>query len=233
MGVMFRLPLWVCFVLLLATANHGCISTRSDMLREINADMDRIQNQLNQNQTQRQQLAEERKRVLEKMNSRLNEEDSYSQPVPPAPTQSAPVMEAPITTTDNNESATMTDSQASTAFRRAQAFYNRGEYNDAAEEYVLAYRYARDENMKARSLYWLGESYYRLRDWQRAISCFDKFEEEFPEHKLSPAALLKKGYSLLQDGQAVSGRATLQILIDLYPQSAEAPLAQQRLNSLE
>ncbi|MBZ0258469.1 tetratricopeptide repeat protein, partial [bacterium] len=114
-----------------------------------------------------------------------------------------------------------------------QAFYNRGEYSDAAEEFVLGYRYANNVNMKARSLYWLGESYYRLRNWERAISCFDKFEAEFPENKLAPAAMLKKGYSLLQDGQSVSGKATLRILIETFPQSAEAPLAQERLKSLE
>lgn len=231
--MVLRIPHGFFTLLVLAAMQNACITTRSDMLREISADMDRIQVELNDRHSDRQQMAEERKRVLDEINARLSDDGSSYETVAPAPPQQPAVIDAPIPTTSDSNAATMTNSQADIAFRRAQSFYNRGEYSDAAEEFVLGYRYASDPNMKARALYWLGESYYRLRHWERAISCFAKFESEFPEQKLASAAMLKKGYSLLQDGQAVSGKATLRILIETYPQSAEAPLAQERLDSLE
>jgi len=226
----FRIAFGCCAALMLTAFQSGCITTRSDMLREINADMGRIQQELNSKQTQRQQMTEERRRVIEEMNAKLREEAEQYEPAP-ALQPTAPG--GSVLSTSIDAPSILTDTQAGTAFRRAQAFYNRGDYKDAAEEFVLAYRYAGEENMQARSLYWLGESYYRLRDWERAISCFNKFETEFSQHKLASAAQLKKGFSLLQDGQTVSGRATLRILIETYPGSAEAPLAEQRLKETE
>lgn len=231
----YRLVIGSIAVFTLCVFQGGCIATRSDMLREINADMDRMQQQLDSKQTQHQQMTEERKRVLDEMNARLRADAELYQPAPTS-TSTAPqpfTANQPVLAPSIADPSILTDSQADTAFRRAQAFYNRGDYDDAAEEFVLAYRYAGDEATQARSLYWLGESYYRLRDWERAIACFSKFETEFTQHKLAPAALLKKGFSLLQDGQAVSGRATLRILLDTYPESAEAPLAKQRLKESE
>ncbi len=218
-------------VVLVSGFQYGCVTSRSDMLRQIHADMDRIQSQLNTTQSRQQQFADERRRAIEDMNAQLERNLDLYEPSPSA--QQPTAGSEPVPSVSIDAPAALSDPEANQAFRRAQAFYNRGDYQLAADEFVIAYQYAGAEPTKARSLYWLGESFYRLKDWARAVSCFDKFETEFSDHKLLPAAMLKKGYSLLNDGQAVSGRATLRILIESFPDSAEAPLAQQRLKATE
>ena len=53
--------------------------------------------------------------------------------------------------------------------------------------------------------------------------------QRFPDSPKGPDAMLKVGLSQIELNQQAEGRATLQRLVDTYPQSSAARLAQQRL----
>ena len=81
--------------------------------------------------------------------------------------------------------------------------------------------------------YWMGESYYALREFDQAIIEFDAVRRRYPQGEKVPAALLKQGFAFAELGEKVNARLILQEVVEKYPQSPEAARAKQRLKSLE
>ena len=67
------------------------------------------------------------------------------------------------------------------------------------------------------------------RDYRSALGAFQAVLQRFPDSPKGPDAMLKVGLSQIELNQQAEGRATLQRLVDTYPQSSAARLAQQRL----
>ncbi len=81
------------------------------------------------------------------------------------------------------------------------------------------------------SQFWLGEIYYQQKWYEKAILEYQAVIEKYPTGNKVKAALLKQGFSFLSLGDKANGRLILQELIDRYPQSHEAEIAEQKLNS--
>jgi tol-pal system protein YbgF len=81
--------------------------------------------------------------------------------------------------------------------------------------------------------YWIGESYYALRQFDQAILEFDAVRRKYPQGEKVPAALLKQGFAFAELGEKVNARLILQEVVEKYPQSPEAARAKQRLKTLE
>ncbi len=79
------------------------------------------------------------------------------------------------------------------------------------------------------ALYWSGEAYYVKRDYKAALGAFQAVLQRFPTSPKGPDAMLKTGLTQIELKQEADGRATLQRLVETYPQSNAARLAQQRL----
>lgn len=80
--------------------------------------------------------------------------------------------------------------------------------------------------------YWVGESYYALREFDQAILEFDAVRRKYPNGDKVPAALLKQGYAFAELGDKVDARLILQEVIDRYPQSTEAAKAREKVRAL-
>lgn len=117
-------------------------------------------------------------------------------------------------------------------FQKAMGKYNRQQFASAAEDFILVYSNAKEDDLKAFSLYWAGESYYQNRQWNKAIQCFMRVESRFPNHRIVPAALLKEGYAYINGKNVSEGKAILKKLISTFPASGEAARACDRLRAL-
>jgi tol-pal system protein YbgF len=80
--------------------------------------------------------------------------------------------------------------------------------------------------------YWLGEAYYVSRDYDNAAAAFHVVGDKYPQSRKAPDALLKLGYTELEQQKTAQGRATLQQVVQNYPTSDAAKLATQRLSQL-
>jgi tol-pal system protein YbgF len=80
--------------------------------------------------------------------------------------------------------------------------------------------------------YWLGESYYVTQNFPLALQAFDTVVSRFPDSSKAPDALLKKGYSQIELGQAGAGASTLNAVINEFPGTEAARLANTRLRTL-
>jgi tol-pal system protein YbgF len=86
--------------------------------------------------------------------------------------------------------------------------------------------------LAAAAQFWLGESYFALKEYEKAIVAYDEVRR-FPQADKVAAALLKQGIAFGELGEKLNARLVLQELVEKYPQSAEAPRAKQRLKALE
>ena len=123
---------------------------------------------------------------------------------------------------------------------------------DPEEDYTKAIRVLRDERnfVKARGLlngfiseyptheladdaqYWIGQSYYQEKNFERAILAFNKVQVDYANGDKAPEALLLEALSFLNIDDRASARELLGQVIAKYPDSGAASTARKRLESL-
>lgn len=78
--------------------------------------------------------------------------------------------------------------------------------------------------------FWIGETYYRERWYEKAIDEYSKVEEKYPNGNKVRAALLKMGYAFAALGDKGSAKMLFKQLVAKYPDSSEAEVANKKLN---
>ena len=78
--------------------------------------------------------------------------------------------------------------------------------------------------------YWLGECYYKKKDFKNAIDEFKKVLNNYPSGNKTPAALLKLGYSYYELRQTTKALESLQRIINQYPNDPVYSLAQKKID---
>ena len=80
--------------------------------------------------------------------------------------------------------------------------------------------------------FWIGETYYREKWYEKAILEYQKVIEKYPSGNKTPAALLKQGLSFLNIGETNNARLVFKELVAKHPSTNEASIAKQKLDSL-
>lgn len=82
------------------------------------------------------------------------------------------------------------------------------------------------------SQFWIGETYYQEKWYEKAILEYQKVIENYPSGNKVPAALLKQGLSFLNIGDTNNARLVFKELVAKHPSTNEAGIAKQKLKSL-
>jgi tol-pal system protein YbgF len=77
--------------------------------------------------------------------------------------------------------------------------------------------------------YWIGECYYLMSDYQKALDQFRGVTERFPDKDKAPDALLKMGYCYEKIGDSKGARGAYDRLIKTFPDSSAADLAREKV----
>jgi len=80
--------------------------------------------------------------------------------------------------------------------------------------------------------YWLAETHYVNREFETALAGFQRVLEDYPNSRKTPDAMLKSGFCLHELGRKDEAAATLEVVIEQYPDSTAARLANQRLDRI-
>ena len=118
------------------------------------------------------------------------------------------------------------------AYAEAFAALKRDDFVESARAFQAYLRDYPDGALAPNAWYWLGESYYVTQNYPLALQAFDTVLQRFPDSGKAPDALLKKGYSQIELGQQGAGAATLNAVINEYPGTEAARLANSRLRTL-
>jgi tol-pal system protein YbgF len=77
--------------------------------------------------------------------------------------------------------------------------------------------------------YWLGEAYYVTHDLDAAAGAFRNVMQKWPNSRKTPDAMLKLGYTQLDQKKVSEGRATLSQVVQKFPGTDAAKLATEKL----
>jgi tol-pal system protein YbgF len=84
-----------------------------------------------------------------------------------------------------------------------------------------------------RAQYWIGDSYYNLRDFKSSITAQQKLIANYPGTSSVPDALLNMASSQIELGDIAGARRTLDGIVTRYPTSDAAQKAKRRLANLK
>ncbi len=116
-------------------------------------------------------------------------------------------------------------------YERAQAQRRIGNYQGAIaafQEFIKKYP---KSTLAPRAQYWIGDSYFNLRDFKSAIANQQKLVATWPDSASVPDALLNMASSQLESGDGATARKTMDGLVARYPSSDAAEKARRRLAS--
>lgn len=117
-------------------------------------------------------------------------------------------------------------------YNNALRDYNAAKYPLAVQEFQDYVKYYGSTDLAGNAQFYLGEIDYRQQNFEQAIKDYDQVLQQFPGGNKAAAAMLKKGYALIELGQKKDGIQELNSLIARYPRSVEASQARDRLKQL-
>ena len=107
-----------------------------------------------------------------------------------------------------------------------------GKYELARSEFQDYLKYYSDTDLASNAQFYLGEIAYSQRQYEQAVSEYDKVISNFPKSfKLAPAHL-KKGMALLELNQKTAGVRELRDVVKRYPGTEEERRARAKLKDL-
>ena len=117
-------------------------------------------------------------------------------------------------------------------YKSAQDDINNGNYALAESRLLTFLLQFPDHELAGNAQFWLGETAYTQGKFDAAIKEYDKVLEKYSKSPKVPAAMLKKGYALLELGEKKAAQTTLRKLITSYPKSDEAKIARDKIKTL-
>ncbi|MCM0604952.1 MAG: tetratricopeptide repeat protein [Xanthomonadaceae bacterium] len=125
--------------------------------------------------------------------------------------------------------AVATEKDPKEHLEKAKAAYDDAQYETAVSEVGLFLK-SNPKNAEE-AIFLRGDSYYRLKEFKKAIVDFSKFPEKYSDSPKMPKALLKIGQSFDALHMKEDAQAFYQELTDKFPKSPEAKELKHQKNS--
>lgn len=149
-------------------------------------------------------------------------------PSPPAEARGQPAPAQPTAATPPPTPASTERAEFDTALGELRE----GRYPEAIAAWRRFLQEHPNSGLAGDAQYWLGEAYYLSRDYNAAKEAFIALGLHHPQSGRLPDALLKLGYLYGEQGDTTRAREVLQKLVQVYPNTQAANLAERRLQSL-
>ncbi len=111
--------------------------------------------------------------------------------------------------------------------------FDQGRFEESIEGFsTFLDRYPKSE-LADNAQYWIGECYMALGRYDLAIPAYEEVKKKYPEGNKVPDAMLKQAMAFLKINDKTSTRILLKRIISSFPESDQAKVAKQRLETLE
>ncbi|HKJ69703.1 MAG TPA: tol-pal system protein YbgF [bacterium] len=125
----------------------------------------------------------------------------------------------------------LSESEYKNLYQRAYELYRQKNYQQAIPEFIRVIDARPDGDLSDNAQYWIGECYYGMQNFNRAIVEFEKVFT-FKNSNKDADAQLKLGLCYLNLGQREKAREEFQRLVDFYPNSEYRSVATKYLQQL-
>jgi len=130
---------------------------------------------------------------------------------------------------ESTTSGAATSAQEQQDYEAAFNLMKQGHYDRAAKGFRDFIARHPQSALRDNAQYWLGEAYYVVRDFRKALTEFTRLMNDYPKSLKGPDALLKIGYSHYEMGDWGKARDALNQVVARYPGQPAAKSAEQRL----
>jgi tol-pal system protein YbgF len=155
-------------------------------------------------------------------------ESASPPPGPPAPS-APPAGPAASPAGPQPPADAATAAAAKRVYQAALTDYQRGKFDLAVQGFRTYLNQAPRGDVADTAQYYLAESLDGKKDFRDAIAEYDRLLREFPQSPLAPKAMFKAGLASYAMKDNIQGRRWLRTLIEKYPTTTEAKLAEERL----
>ena len=153
-------------------------------------------------------------------------------PPPPGGAAPPPGTPSPVAGTPPPQVATAAPGEDARVYEAAQNQRRIGNYQAAVVAFQGFLAQYPKSPLAPRAQYWIGDSFFNLRDFKNAIANQQKLIAAYPDSATVPDALLNIASSQLELGDIPSARRTMDTLVARYPASEAAEKARRRLSTL-
>ena len=149
------------------------------------------------------------------------------------PTSTSKTPPATARATPTPVKATPPGAREKALYDDAYAAFKRGNFKAAKNKFKKFIATYPNSTYKVNALFWIGECYYKSRDYAEAIIKYDAIVASYPHHPKAPSALLKQGFAFIQLGDTTDGKLILEKVVKNYPGTDQAEIAKRKLKILK
>jgi tol-pal system protein YbgF len=203
-------------------ADHG---VRSDQLA---MDIQLMQGKLEENNFRIAELAQkldDRSVKIAELSARIEELETQAKLLISGMSTTAT---GPTTTAMGKQLAPKTI-EPSEAYRQAKSDYDKGNFDLALAGFQNYLAQFPSASQAGNAQYWIGECFYSLKEWGKAIEAFAKVVKNHPKSDKAPGAKLKTGLSYLNEKNPAKAKEYLRRVVKEHPGTNEAEIAKDRL----
>jgi tol-pal system protein YbgF len=118
-------------------------------------------------------------------------------------------------------------------YKDAYETFQKGNLEEARAKFEAFLKQYPNTELSDNAQFWIGETYYLKKDYEKAILEYEKAIAKYPEGDKIPAALFKQALAFLELGDKTNARNLLKRVIERYPHSEQAEMAKKRLEGIK
>lgn len=111
--------------------------------------------------------------------------------------------------------------------------FQRGDFEGARKKFGAFLKQYPNAELSGNAQFWIGETYYQKKDFEKAILEYEKAISKYPESSKIPAALFKQALSFLELGDKANARNLLRRVIERFPHSEQSEMAKKKLETIK
>lgn len=117
-------------------------------------------------------------------------------------------------------------------YKSAKQKFDQNDFEGARKGFLNLIKKNPKSEQADNAQFWIGETYYREKWFEKAILEYQKVIEKYPKGNKVPAALLKQGLAFLNIGDKTNFRLVMKKLIKKYPKTTESEIAKKKLKQI-
>jgi tol-pal system protein YbgF len=118
-------------------------------------------------------------------------------------------------------------------YRDAYESFHKGNLEGARRKFEAFLKQYPNTELSNNAQFWIGETYYQKKDFEKAILEYEKAITQYPEGGKIPVVLFKEGLAFLELGDKGNARRLLTGVIERYPYSDQAEIAKKKLEAIK
>jgi len=118
-------------------------------------------------------------------------------------------------------------------YKDAYETLQKGDLEGARRKFEAFLKQYPNTELSGNAQFWIGETYYQKKDFEKAILEYEKAIAKYPETGKIPAALFKQALAFLELGDKTNARNLFRRVIERFPHSDQAEMAKKKLETMK